>query len=383
MSLSASGDISTPFYVSADSNYTPYTEASTCRTSLPSSPHPTLPTSPLTTPPSPNHSTTSTAVASPMLSTEPSTAPSTQHSSPCRRPMRSSPSHPSALWLPAFDNSTDTIPILDSDTIFDTVTVTETVPTAVPATILDILSNTVTATDTPTAHSKTNTVPATDTVIDAIPDTVSVPGPDPMNTIDFIPISDSEKQNEDQINSNTVQSQEHLETTIESIQPLQSPKNEKIIIYPKEVEIETPKLTPLILIQTEKVNVTIIEEKPLIPIPYKKGNYGYNVPSVVNGYNFTKNENGNYEITKILTDITKKKEKKEKIKGEITEKEKKEKKENTSELTTFEIKMKKKAGLERKEVFRQALEARAGVGMRSEFTLTSIPEHVLKLTSKY
>ena len=91
--------------------------------------------------------------------------------------------------------------------------------------------------------------------------------------------------------------------------------------------------------------------------PYKKGAYGYNIPSSVNGFNFVKNADERcYSVVRAAGRAGSDAAKKERPPGEIT----------------LEMKMKKKAGQERKEVFRQALAARSEVSSVCDVIFTVI-----------
>ena len=122
---------------------------------------------------------------------------------------------------------------------------------------------------------------------------------------------------------------------------------------------------------------------------YKKGNYGYNIPPIVNGYTFKKiAENGNYLISRVF-DFDKENSRKSE-KEEEKDKEKavlRKKSINKSETEKIKsksnLKLSNTVGLGMRDILKRAETERANVGMLAEFTLSVIPEHVLKMTSKY
>ena len=135
-------------------------------------------------------------------------------------------------------------------------------------------------------------------------------------------------------------------------------------------------------------------------VEYKKSNYGYNIPKGANGYIFERvTGTGDYMILK--TDTLKihtneniesagmtidKNDRGSSRKGEkvVDFEEILDKDERVIANLKLKLKLKKMADIERKEAFKRALmEARSKVSMSAEFTISVIPEHVLKMTSKY
>ena len=133
-------------------------------------------------------------------------------------------------------------------------------------------------------------------------------------------------------------------------------------------------------------------------VDYKKGNYGYKIPVGANGYIFERvTGTGNYLIVKADMSRIRNKENFENTGMKIDETVTGSSKEGVKEvdvkkigdkdervIAKIKLKMKDAASVERKEALKTALvEARSKVGLSAEFTISIIPEHVLKMTSKY
>ena len=153
----------------------------------------------------------------------------------------------------------------------------------------------------------------------------------------------------------------------------------------------------------ESGSITAVDKSKIIAsniVEYKKGNYGYNIPKGANGYIFERvTGTGDYLILK--TDTLKihtneniesagmtidENDRGSSRKGEkvVDFEEIQDKDERVTANLKLKLKLKKKADIERKEAFKLALmEARSKVSMSAEFTISVIPEHVLKMTSKY